>query len=129
MSKLRSKKTQRILDLTEDEFTKEINEYFMLAEENDKPFLNIGLANHLNISKDAIHDIKAGRLKSFEGTYHKEVLEWASSKCEQYLSEKLFDKNAKSVTGAIFTLKCNYGWSEKQQIDLNHNGTINISFE
>ena len=32
-----------------------------------------------------------------------------------------------STTGLIFDLKCNYGWRDKQEIDVNHGGEIKVT--
>lgn len=124
-----NKNTQRIFDMTEQELTDEIQLYFDDCDEKNKPYLNIGLANHLKLHKQTVYEIRNDKTKKFEGTHHKGVIEMAHQMIEQSLAERLFSPNAKTVTGSIFTLKSNFDWSEKQQIDMNHNGTINISFD
>lgn len=42
----------------------------------------------------------------------------AKARIEQYTEKQLFDKSAKNVAGIIFNLKNNYGWKDKQDIDL-----------
>lgn len=124
-----NKNTQRVFDMTEDELIKEIEEYFDYCDKNGKPYLTIGLANHLKLHKQTMYDIRHDKTQTFLGTYHKDIFEMAHQRIEQHLGERLFDKNSKAVAGTIFALKCNFKWSEKQEIDINHNGNININFD
>jgi hypothetical protein len=52
----------------------------------------------------------------------------AKAKVEQYAEERLFDKDG--ANGAKFSLANNFdGWREKQQIEADVNGKMNITIE
>ena len=121
--------TIRVFELTAYQFKNEIQEYFDEADQLSKPYLTIGIANKLGIHKDTMAGIRRGKSELFKGTHHQETLQWAHQKVEEYLAEMLFSKNVKQVTGSIFTLKSNFGWTDKQEIQLNTSGKINIKFE
>lgn len=121
--------TQRIFDMDEKTFQKEVDLYFTNCDKNGKTYLMISLANHLKLFKDTMYQIREDKLKCFVGTHHSDILKIACQLIESNLAEKLFDKTTKNIAGTIFALKCNFNWSEKQQIDLNHGGKINIKFD
>ena len=46
----------------------------------------------------------------------KDTITRAKTKIEAYAESRLYDKDG--VRGAEFTLRCNYGWRDKQDINL-----------
>jgi hypothetical protein len=121
--------TKRILELTRSELINEINEYFDRCDKDTKPYLTIGLAQHLKVSKQLLVDIRADRVKAFVGFHHKETLILAQERIELYLAERLFDKDDKKVTSSIFTLKTNHGWHDRDKIDISNIQEIKINFK
>lgn len=124
-----SPNTKRILEMNRSEFINEINEYFDKCDRDKKPYLTIGLAQHLKVNKQLFIDIKSDKTKAFTGLHHKETLTLAQERIELYLAERLFDKDDKKVTSSIFTLKTNHGWREKEIMDLTNIQEIKINFK
>lgn len=86
------------------------NAYFAECKANEAPILITGLALALGLSgREALSEY--GRRAEFSATV-KEL----KTVCENYAENKLFSGN--NPTGAIFALK-NYGWADKQDIDLS----------
>lgn len=124
-----SPRIKQILNMDREDFESLIDEYFKKCDDNNKPYLSVGLANHLRVYKQWFVDVRADKQKAFVGTYHKEVLQLANQRIELYLAERLFDKNDKKAVSAIFTLKTNHGWKEKEVIDLSNLQEIKINFQ
>ncbi len=101
--------------------------YFMECDNTSQPYTITGLALYLNCSKMTINNYEKERNNYLEklnvdtGEYA-EVVEWARLKCENYAEKRLYGD--KQVQGAIFNLKNNYGWQEKQEFE--HSGGLNI---
>lgn len=118
---------------TPEELEKRIEEYYKWAEYNNKHITVTGLAWFLDIDRQTLlnyenslendwlksvpDDVKVG----FVGTIKK-----AKKRIEMEYEEGLFNKN--SAVGAIFTLKNNYGWVDKQEVEQT-NKTIEVTLE
>lgn len=84
------------------------------------PYTICGLALALGTTRQT--------LLNYETVYGGEffdTLKKAKTKVEQYAENHLYE--GKNPTGAIFNLKCNYQWVDKQVVE--HEGTVNISFD
>lgn len=127
MAKL-GKGTREMLGMTEDQFIDKIEEYFKKCDESGKPYLTVGLADHLKVHKNTLNDIRMDKTEAFKGTFHKEVLFLAIQRIELHLAEKLFENDNKNIAGTIFTLKSAHKWTDKNQVDINTTGTIKINF-
>lgn len=87
-----------------------IDEYFNQTLELEMPFTITGLALHLGFeSRQSIYDYE----KNGDFSY---TIKRARLKIENYAESKLYTT---TPTGAIFALK-NFGWRDKQEIDLTH---------
>lgn len=47
--------------------------------------------------------------------------------CETNLVTAMLEGRVKE-TASIFLLKCKYGWIDKQQIEIEHKGSVNVNF-
>ena len=100
---------------TPEEMQKVIDEYFeSVTYQDDKgrvicqPTMT-GLANALDLSRAALCGYN--KKDEFLNTIKK-----ARAKVEESLEHHLYGN---SVTGAIFNLKNNFGWKDKQEVDQN----------
>lgn len=112
---------------------KNIEAYFQWCEDNKKHKTVSGLAWWLNCDRDTLLNYenadKNDWLKRLdEATKRKYIstIKEAKRRIEAEYEDSLFYKN--SVTGAIFTLKNNYGWVDKQEV-VNTNNNINVTLE
>lgn len=91
--------------------------YFKKRDENKEPYTITGLAVALDTTRRTLLDYEE-KDDEFSHTIKK-----AKSKCEEYAESRLF--TSQQCTGAIFTLKNNYGWRDQQNIEgkfeLNYN--------
>lgn len=110
-----------------------IEEYFSLCEK-DKIIPTItGLAYTLNTTRKTLLEYENSnensRLKGVEDSVKAEyinTIKRAKQRIEMEYEQALFNKN--SVVGAIFTLKNNYGWVDKQEIQQT-NRIIEVTLE
>ena len=124
-----SKRTKRILDMDKYEFENEVDQYFENCDKFGQPYLVVGLAQHLKVTRQLLADIRADRVKSFVGLHHKETLLLAHERIELYLAQRLFDKDDKKAVSSIFTLKTQHQWREKEIMDLTNIQEIKINFK
>jgi hypothetical protein len=102
-------------------FAKLCDEYFELMIEKEKPFTLSGLCVHLQIGKDAFY--RYANIDRFQ-----ESVKQARRKIEDYTESYLF--SGKNPAGAIFSLKNNYGWVDKQEVvttNTNINSGLDLS--
>ena len=102
----------------EKELQKKIDAWLKSCKKEKRPLTITGLALALNTSRDLLVDY--GNRDEFSYTIKR-----AKLLCENYAEESLF--LGKNVAGAIFNLKNNYGWKEKQEIE--HNGGVFINLD
>ena len=102
-----------------EEMQEIIEEYFEISKNDKEPLTITGLALHLGFeSRQSIYDYE----KNGEYSY---TIKRARLKIENFAEKKLFGI---SPTGAIFALK-NFGWRDKQEIDLHTDSEPDDSFE
>ena len=118
---------------TPEELEKRIEEYFLMCDENNYIPTISGLAWYLdttrktlleyenseenNCLKNVPDDVKEGFVNTIKR---------AKARIEMEYEQALFKKN--SAVGAIFTLKNNYGWVDKQEVEQT-NKTIEVTLE
>ena len=100
----------------------------VILDKNNMPLLRMnpptitGLALHLGfVSRRSIYDYE-NRNDDFSHTIKK-----ARLKCENYIEKGLYTGEIPAAAG-IFSLK-NFGWSDKQDIDLNSENKVDIQIE
>jgi hypothetical protein len=100
------------------ELERKIAEYFQKREENEKPLTITGLALALDTTRGTLLEYQ-GRGGGFGAAIRR-----AKARCEQYAEDRLF--GSKQCTGAIFTLKNNYGWNDIREEKGSHDISIKI---
>lgn len=88
-----------------DEFKSKIDDYFKLE---CYPLTITGLCLHLNITRETWTEY--AKKEDFS-----DPVKLAKLKIENYAENKLF-RDMGQVTGIIFNLKNNFGWTDKQEI-------------
>lgn len=84
--------------------------YFQLCDQQDRPYTISGLSLFLGVTRQTL--LNYSRKEEFFDT-----IEAAKQRCETFAEEHLFRGGA--VTGAMFNLRCNYGWDiPRQTIEL-----------
>lgn len=116
-----------------EELENKIEEYYRYCKDSDRKITVTGLAWYLDVNKQTLTNYEKaeenGWLKRLdEDTRSKyiEIIKKAKIYIESCYEEMLFHKE--SVIGAIFTLKNNYGWVDKQEV-INTNNNIEIKLE
>lgn len=112
---------------------KQIEEYFLLCTNEKKIPTITGLACFLETTRKTLLDYEkcdsSNMLKGFDDNIKADyihIIKNAKAKIESGYEQLLFDKN--TVVGAIFTLKNNFGWLDKQNIEQT-NRTIEVVLE
>ena len=95
-----------------------IDDYFATCDKENKPYLITGLALHLGFTSRTDLINYEGYSLEFHNTIKK-----AKTRVEAYCESKIFNHNP---AGAIFALK-NYGWKDRQEIDVNADVDAQIS--
>ena len=92
-----------------EEMQEKIDAYFLECDEKKKPYVITGLALALDCDRDTLLNYENDADKAeFFGTIKK-----AKAKCHNYAEEFLY--TGKNPVGAIFNLKNNWGWRDKQE--------------
>jgi hypothetical protein len=118
---------------TPEELENRIQEYYEYAEEHKEVLSVTGLAWYLDVDRLTLLRYE----NMFDGELYKDIdddvkvkyctsIKRAKAKVEHAYEQALFNKN--SAVGAIFTLKNNYNWVDKQEIKQT-NETIEVSLE
>ena len=102
----------------EKELQRKIDAWLKSCKKEKRPLTITGLALALGTGRNVLIDYE--NREEFSNTIKR-----AKLLCENYAEESLF--LGKNVAGAIFNLKNNYGWKEKQEIE--HNGGVFINLD
>lgn len=112
---------------TVDELQAAIDDYFdscagrPLLDDKGQPVLLKGLPVMLDVTPPTVTGLAlalgfAGRqaLLNYQGRKQfKDAITRAKSRCEAYAEGRLFDRDG--AHGAQFSLRCNFGWSDKAE--------------
>jgi len=116
-----------------EELESKIQDYYQWAQDSDKHITMSGLAWSLGCSRTTLlnyeNSLENDWLKSVDNDVkvrYVNSIKRAKERIEMEYEEGLFNKN--SVVGTIFTLKNNYNWVDKQEIEQT-NKTIEVSLE
>ena len=108
-----------------------IEEFFKMCDDENKVPTITGLAYFLDVTRKTLlkyeHSDKYGSLKKVnEDTIeeYEDIVKRAKARIEAEYEQLLFKGN--SVIGAIFTLKNNFGWVDKQEVE-QINKTIEVT--
>ena len=118
----RPRKYTRVEDMQEA-----IDKYFLECDMKEEPYTMSGLALALDF------DSRRSLLNycDYEDEEDKEFLptiKRARAKCEANIERGLLSGKY-NATGAIFNLKNNYDWKDKQEVTADVNSSVNISIE
>jgi len=116
-----------------DKLDNQIEEFFIWCKNKDKIPTITGLAVYLDTDRHTLLNYE----NSLENEAYDELnydvkvrlitsIKRAKQRVESEYEQALFSKN--SAVGAIFTLKNNYNWVDKQEIEQS-NKTIEVSLE
>lgn len=116
-----------------EQLESKIQEYYQWAKDNDKHITMSGLAWYLDTNRQTLlnyeNSLENEWLKSVDDevkVLYVDSIKKAKQRIEMEYEEGLYNKN--SVVGTIFTLKNNYNWVDKQEIEQT-NKTIEVSLE
>lgn len=93
---------------SEAELNDKIKQYFERCEIKDKPFTMSGLALWLDIDRHTL--INYGKKDEFFSTVKR------ARAIVEASTEEAYQKGDVNVTAAIFSLKNNFGWVDRQEI-------------
>lgn len=117
---------------TPEELEKRIEEYFKYAKDNMEVPTVSGLAWFLGTNRQCLlryqeedNDLLKSVPDDVKGMF-RDTVKQAKARIEAGYEQALFSKN--SAVGAIFTLKNNYGWVDKQEVEQT-NKTIEVTLE
>lgn len=104
-----------------EELEEKIQEYYKWAEKNDKHITVSGLAWWLGCDRTTLLNYENAddndwlkRLDDEERRKYVITIKAAKRRIEMEYEESLYNRS--KATGAIFTLKNNYNWKDKQEI-------------
>lgn len=103
--------------ISETKLQEKIDSYFVKQKKSGMISFT-GLALHLGVTRKTLANYaKTDRVGH--------ILDMAKLRCENLLEERMIQ--GVPPTGMIFTLKNNYGWIDKSEIDQNIKGTVSLS--
>ena len=100
-----------------EELQEKIDVYFKRCEEEKKPLTITGLALALDTSRETLLNYEKDNPNFSE---YFDTIKKAKLICQNFVEEFLF--SGKNVVGAIFNLKNNYKWIDRQEIE--HSGKV-----
>jgi len=95
-----------------------ISAYFSKCDSEKRPYTMSGLAYSLGVSRQTLLNYRKN--KGYEKFF--DTVKKAKARVAIYVEEKLMSGHA--TAGAIFNLKNNFDWKDKQEIDDRHSGEI-----
>ena len=104
-----------------DKLKKDIDDYFKECDENNRPYTVSGLAYALDTSRRTLLDYE------YKDDEFSHTIKKAKDKVESYAEERLY--NGGNATGIIFSLKNNYNWQDKQEIEAKVDTSVDIKIE
>lgn len=106
-----------------EELEKKIQEYWDYCEEREKPYTISGLAYYLNTTRQTIFNYS--RRDEFAP-----IIERARDRVLMDTEERLQESGKNSTAGIIFSLKNNFKWTDKVEIEstnTNVNNNVDLS--
>lgn len=104
---------------TPEEFQTKCDEYFALCDQTEKPYTVPGLAYHLGFEHRNVFNQYGRDYPEFKGTVSR-----ARARIEAQRAGQLIEREG-STQGLQFDLKNNFGYFDRQEIDVS--GKISIS--
>ncbi len=110
-----------------EDMQKAIDNYFKECDKNKDPYTISGLALALGfIERKSLLDYCNYNDDEDESFLH--TIKEAKAKCEANVEKGLLSGKY-NATGAIFNLKNNYNWVDKQEIEADVNSSVEINIE
>ena len=100
---------------TEEELEARIEEYWDYCEESERPMTFCGLAYYLGMTRQSLHNYST-RDK------YAHIIEKAKNRIEMDTEERL-QIAGQATTGIIFSLKNNYKWNDKHEVEATVDNT------
>lgn len=111
-----------------EQLKKDIEEFFIECKEENRVPTITGLAVKLDTTRRTLLDYENQIVKTLDDNIKKEIshtIKKAKARIESEYEQALMDRG--KTTGAIFTLKNNYGWQDKQEIIQTSNNKTDLS--
>lgn len=107
------------------EIEEKIEKYFNVCDKEGRPYTVTGLAIALDMSRKTL--LEYCDRTDEDGVEYRNSIKKAKDRCEAKIEEGLLS-GTYNATGAIFNLKNNYGWKDKQEIEQSGelNNTITV---
>lgn len=99
------------------ELKEKVEEYFDTCYQTKRPYTISGLALWLGLTTQTLRRYE----KEYGDTEYADIIKLAKQRVEEYAEKSLYDN--KSSNGAKFVLQNNFGWCDKQ--DVNLSGEVN----
>lgn len=93
-----------------------IDEYFKECDRDKRPYTVSGLAYAMDTSRETLMRYQG------KGEFY-DTIKKAKDRCEFYAEEKLHGGG--SVAGVIFSMKNNYDWRDKSELDMTAKHSVN----
>lgn len=106
------------------EAQKKLDDYYAEQKANNKPPTISGIARVLDVDRGTLLNIEKEKKD-----YNPEIVsivKKAKARVLEYLEERLDSNNC---TGAIFNLKCNFGFVDTQKVETNVSGGIDVNIK
>lgn len=111
-----------------EQLKKDIEEFFIECKEENRVPTITGLAVKLDTTRRTLLDYENQIVKTLDDNIKKEIshtIKKAKARIESEYEQALFDRG--KTTGAIFTLKNNFNWADKQEIVQTSNNKADLS--
>lgn len=111
-----------------EQLKKDIEDFFIECKEENRVPTITGLAVKLDTTRRTLLDYENQIVKTLDDNIKKEIshtIKKAKARIESEYEQALMDRG--KTTGAIFTLKNNYGWQDKQEIIQTSNNKTDLS--
>lgn len=111
-----------------EQLEKDIENFFIECKEENKVPTITGLAVHLDTTRLTLLDYENQIVKTLDDNIKTKIsntIKKAKQRVQSEYEQALFDRG--KTTGAIFTLKNNFGWADKQEIVTTNNNTVDLS--
>ncbi len=98
---------------TAEELQEKVEEYFLTCYQNQRPYTISGLALWLGLSTQTLRNYE----KTYGDTEYADIIKIAKQRVEEFAEKSLYENG--KTTGAKFVLQNNFGWSDKQDVNLS----------
>ncbi len=97
---------------TAEELKYKVEEYFSTCHQNKRPYTISGLALWLGLTTETLRKYE----KVYGDTEYADIIKLAKQRVEEYAEKSLYENG--KTSGAKFVLENNFGWSNKQDVNI-----------